>query len=307
MRLKNDEEKRNEQMSDYLVRGLGFNGNVRAFAVETTNTVAEAQRRHHTWPVVTAAIGRSMTAGVMMGAMLKGEDKLTVKVEGNGPIGPMVIDANAKGEVRGFVTNPHVHFELNVHGKLDVRAGVGEEGTLTIVKDLGMRDMFTGQVPIVSGEIAEDFTYYFASSEQVPSSVGLGVLVNPDNTVKAAGGFILQIMPGCPDEAIDDIEAHLATLEPVSKMIEKGYTPEQILEAVLGQNHVQILDKIDVQFKCQCSKERFGAAIIGLGKHEIQEMIDEDGQAEAVCHFCTEHYLFSKQELEGFIDEINAQ
>ena len=294
-------------MGDYLVRGLGFNGNVRAFAVVTTNTVAEAQRRHHTWPVVTAAIGRSMTAGVMMGAMLKGEDKLTVKVEGNGPIGPMVIDANAKGDVRGFVTNPHVHFELNMHGKLDVRAGVGEEGTLTIVKDLGMRDMFTGQVPIVSGEIAEDFTYYFAISEQVPSSVGLGVLVNPDNTVKAAGGFILQIMPGCPDEVIDEIEAHLATLEPVSKMIEKGYTPEQILEAVLGQNHVQILDKTAVQFKCQCSKERFGAAIIGLGKQEIQEMIDEDGQAEAVCHFCTEHYLFSKQELEGFIDEINAQ
>lgn len=293
-------------MRDYLVRGLGFNGNVRAFAVVTTDTVAEAQRRHHTWPVVTAAIGRSMTAGVMMGAMLKGEDKLTVKVEGNGPIGPMIIDANAKGEVRGFVTNPHVHFDLNAHGKLDVRAGVGNTGTLTIVKDLGMRDMFTGQVPIVSGEIAEDFTYYFAISEQVPSSVGLGVLVNPDNTVKAAGGFILQIMPGCPDDVIDEIEAHLASLEPVSKMIEKGYTPEQILEAVLGQNHVQILDKIPVQFKCQCSKDRFGAAIIGLGKQEIQEMIDEDGQAEAVCHFCTEKYVFNKQELEGFIDEINA-
>lgn len=293
-------------MRDYLVRGLGFNGNVRAFAVVTTDTVAEAQRRHHTWPVVTAAIGRSMTASVMMGAMLKGEDKLTVKVEGNGPIGPMIIDANAKGEVRGFVTNPHVHFDLNAHGKLDVRAGVGDAGTLTIVKDLGMRDMFTGQVPIVSGEIAEDFTYYFAISEQVPSSVGLGVLVNPDNTVKAAGGFILQIMPGCPDDVIDEIEAHLASLEPVSKMIEKGYTPEQILEAVLGQNHVQILDKIPVQFKCQCSKDRFGAAIIGLGKQEIQEMIDEDGQAEAVCHFCTEKYVFNKQELEGFIDEINA-
>jgi len=293
-------------MGDYLVRGLGFNGNVRAFAVRTTDTVAEAQRRHHTWPVVTAAIGRSMTAGVMMGAMLKGEDKLTVKVEGNGPIGPMIIDANAKGEVRGFVTNPHVHFELNAQGKLDVRAGVGDAGTLTIVKDLGMRDMFTGQVPIVSGEIAEDFTYYFASSEQVPSSVGLGVLVNPDNTVKAAGGFILQIMPGCTDEVIDEIEAHLSTLEPVSKMIEKGFTPEQILEAVLGENHVQVLDSMPVMFKCQCSKERFGAAIIGLGKQEIQEMIDEDGQAEAVCHFCTEKYLFDKQELEGFIDELNS-
>lgn len=294
-------------MVDYLVRGLGFNGNVRAFAVITTDTVAEAQRRHHTWPVVTAALGRSMTAGVMMGAMLKGEDKLTVKVEGNGPIGPMIIDSNAKGEVRGFVTNPHVHFDLNELGKLDVRAGVGDAGTLTVVKDLGLRDMFSGQVPIVSGEIAEDFTYYFAVSEQVPSSVGLGVLVNPDNTVKAAGGFILQIMPGCPDEVIDEIEAHIATLEPVSKMIEKGFTPDKILEAVLGENHVQVLDQLPVSFKCQCSKERFGAAIIGLGRQEIQEMIDEDGQAEAVCHFCTEHYVFDKQELEGFIHELNAK
>lgn len=297
---------RNRVMGDYLVRGLGFNGKVRAFAVRTTDTVAEAQRRHNTWPIVSAALGRSMTAAVMMGAMLKGDDKLTVKVEGNGPIGPMIIDANGNGEVRGFVTNPHVHFDLNEHGKLDVRAGVGTEGALTIVKDLGLRDMFTGQVPIVSGEIAEDFTYYFAASEQVPSSVGLGVLVNPDNTVLAAGGFILQIMPGCDDEAIDEIEAHLATIEPVSKMIEKGYTPEQILEAVLGNNHVQILDSMPVQFKCECSKERFGAAILGLGKHEIQEMIDEDGQAEAVCHFCLEKYVFDKDELEGFIDELNA-
>ena len=293
-------------MEDYLVRGLGFNGKVRAFAVRTTNTVAEAQRRHNTWPIVTAALGRSMSASVMMGAMLKGEDKITVKIEGNGPIGPMIIDSNAKGEVRGFVTNPHVHFDLNAQGKLDVRAGVGDAGTFTVVKDLGLRDMFSGQVPIVSGEIAEDFTYYFASSEQVPSSVGLGVLVNPDNTVLAAGGFILQLLPGCDEETIDEIEAHLSTIEPVSKMIEKGYTPEQILEAVLGEGNVQILDSMPVMFKCQCSKERFGAAILGLGKQEIQEMIDEDGQAEAVCHFCLEHYMFGKNELEGFVDELNA-
>lgn len=293
-------------MGDYLVRGLGFNGKVRAFAVRTTDTVAEAQRRHHTWPVVSAALGRSMTAAVMMGAMVNKDDKLTIKVEGNGPIGPMIIDANGKGGVRGFVTNPHVHFDLNNHGKLDVRAGVGTEGSLTVVKDLGLRDMFTGQVPLVSGEIAEDFTYYFATSEQVPSSVGLGVLVNPDNTVLAAGGFILQIMPGCDDEAITEIEAHLATIEPVSKMIEKGYTPEQILEAVLGKGHVKILDSMPVKFECQCSKERFGEAVLGLGKQEIHEMIEEDGQAEAVCHFCLEKYVFDKQELEGFIDELNS-
>ncbi len=293
-------------MKDYLVRGLGFNGQVRVFAACTTATVGEAQRRHNTWPVVSAALGRSMTAAVMMGAMLKGEEKITVKIEGNGPIGPMVIDSNAKGEVRGFVTNPQVHFDLNEQGKLDVRAGVGTEGALTIVKDLGLRDMFSGQTPIISGEIAEDFTYYFATSEQVPSSVGLGVLVNPDNTILAAGGFILQLMPGCEEETIDEIEQHLATIEPVSKMIEKGFTPEQILEAVLGKGHLQILDSMPVEFKCQCSKERFGAAILGLGTQEIREMIKEDGEAEAQCHFCLETYRFSKEELEGFIDELNA-
>ena len=293
-------------MKDYLVRAIAFDGQVRAFATNTTETVAEAQRRHNTWPVVSAALGRSMTASVMMGAMLKGDDKITVKIQGNGPIGPMVIDADAKGDVRGYVTNPHVHFDLNPQGKLDVRAGVGTEGTLTIVKDLGMRDMFSGQTPIVSGEIAEDFTYYFASSEQVPSSVGLGVLVNPDNTILAAGGFIIQLMPGCEDETIDEIEKRLSSIEPVSKMIEKGYTPEQILEAVLGAGNVQVLSELPVQFQCQCSKERFGAAIIGLGVGEIQEMIDEDGGAQAQCHFCLETYEFNKEELQGFINEIQS-
>lgn len=293
-------------MKDYLVRGIAYDGQVRAFATNTTATVGEAQRRHNTWPVVSAALGRSMTASVMMGAMLKGDDKITVKIEGNGPIGPMVIDADAKGDVRGFVTNPHVHFELNEQGKLDVRAGVGSQGALTVVKDLGLRDMFSGQTPIVSGEIAEDFTYYFATSEQVPSSVGLGVLVNPDNTILAAGGFIIQLMPGCEEETIEAIEKHLSSIEPVSKMIEKGYTPEQILEAVLGEGNVQILSTMPVQFQCQCSKERFGAAIIGLGVGEIQEMIDEDGQAEAQCHFCLETYHFDKSELEGFVNEIQS-
>lgn len=294
-------------MSDYLVRALAFNGNVRAFATRTTETVGEAQRRHNTWPTATAALGRSITAGVMMGAMLKGEDKLTIKIEGNGPIGPLLVDSNAKGEVRGLVTNPQVHFELNNVGKLDVRRAVGTEGAITVVKDLGLRDMFSGQTPIVSGEIAEDFTYYFAVSEQVPSSVGLGVLVNPDNSVLASGGFILQLMPGCDEETITKIETHLSSIEPVSKMIEKGYTPEEILEAVLGEGNVQILNSMPVSFTCQCSKERFGAAIISLGVGEIQEMIDEDGGAEAECHFCLEKYYFDKAELQGFIDEIKEQ
>ncbi|KGR87923.1 Hsp33 family molecular chaperone HslO [Lysinibacillus odysseyi] len=293
---------------DYLVRALGYNGQVRAFAARTTEAVSEAQQRHHTWPLVSAALGRAMTASVMMGAMLKGEDKLTVKIEGDGPIGPLIIDANAKGDVRGFVTNGQVHFDLNELGKLDVRAGVGTTGFLTVVKDLGMRDMFSGQTPIVSGEIAEDFTYYFATSEQVPSSVGLGVLVNPDNTILAAGGFIIQLMPGCEEETIDAIERQLSIIEPVSKMIEKGMSPEEILEAALGtESNMQLLGTQPVTFHCPCSKERFSAAILGLGAGEIQEMIDEVGQIETQCHFCLETYNFSKAELQELIDEINTQ
>ena len=295
-------------MKDYLIRALAYNGQVRAFAARTTETVGEAQRRHNTWPIVSAALGRSMTASVMMGAMLKGDDKLTIKIEGNGPIGPMIIDADAKGDVRGFVTNPHVHFDLNEHGKLDVRAGVGNEGFISVVKDLGMRDMFSGQTPIVSGEIAEDFTYYFATSEQVPSSVGLGVLVNPDNTILAAGGFIIQLMPGCEEETIEAIEKQLANIEPVSKMIEKGFTPEQILEAVLGEGaNVEVLSTLPVKFQCQCSKERYSAAIMGLGVQEIKEMIEEQGEIETQCHFCLETYDFSENELQGLIDEIEAR
>ena len=174
-------------MNDYLVKALAYNGQIRAYAVKSTETVGEAQRRHYTWPVASAALGRTISAAAMMGAMLKGEEKLTIKVQGGGPLGLILVDSNAHGEVRGYVSNPHVYFDLNEHGKLDVRKGVGTDGTLTVVKDLGMRDFFSGQVPLVSGELGEDFTYYFVTSEQVPSSVGVGVLVNPDNSIKEIG------------------------------------------------------------------------------------------------------------------------
>lgn len=294
-------------MKDYLVKALAFNGTIRAYAVRSTETVAEVQRRHEIWPTATAAIGRGMTAAVMMGAMMKGEDKLTIKIEGNGPIGPMIIDSNAYGEVRGYATNPQTHFDVNEQGKLDVRRAVGTEGMLTVVKDLGLRDFFTGQVPLVSGEIAEDFTEYFVVSEQVPSAVALGVLVNPDKTVKAAGGFIIQVMPGASDETITVLEERISTMKPISKMIDEGLTPEEILGEVLGAENVEILDQMDVAFKCNCSKERFGNAIIGLGEKEIHEMIEEDGHAEANCYFCLESYIYPKEELEGFIDEIRSQ
>lgn len=294
-------------MKDYLVKALAFNGTIRAYAVRSTDTISEVQKRHDIWPTASAALGRSMSAAVMMGAMLKGEDKLTIKIEGNGPIGPMVIDSNAHGEVRGYAANPAVHFELNESGKLDVKRAVGTSGMLTVVKDLGLREFFTGQVPLVSGEIAEDFTSYLVVSEQVPSAVALGVLVNPDNTIKAAGGFIIQIMPGATDETIGILEEQIATMEPISTMIDRGLSPEEVLSEVLGSENVEILDKMDVSFECNCSRERFGNAIIGLGEKEIREMIEEDGQAEASCHFCLESYIYDKEVLEGYIHEIQSQ
>ncbi|MFJ7936826.1 Hsp33 family molecular chaperone HslO [Sporosarcina sp. NPDC096371] len=294
-------------MKDYLVKALAFDGTIRAYATRSTDTVAEVQRRHAMWPTATAALGRSMTAAVMMGAMVKGEDKLTIKIDGGGPLGSMIIDANAHGEVRGYAMHPQTHFDLNDKGKLDVRRAVGTEGMLTIVKDLGLRDYFTGQVPIVSGEIAEDFTEYFVVSEQVPSAVGLGVLVNPDNTAKAAGGFIIQVMPGATDETIEELEKRIANVEPISTLIARGLTPEEILGEVLGADNLDILDRMDVAFTCNCSRERFSNAIIGLGEREIQDMIDEDGKAEAHCHFCLETYVYPKEELESFIDEIRSE
>ena len=285
-------------MEDYLVKALAFNGQVRAYAVRSTKLVGEAQRRHYTWPTASAALGRAMTATVMMGAMLTGDDKLTVKIDGDGPLGHILVDGNAKGEVRGYVLNPQTHFDLNEHGKLDVRRAVGTTGTLTVVKDIGMRDFFTGQVPIVSGELGEDFTYYFSTSEQVPSSVGVGVLVNPDNSILAAGGFIIQLMPGTDDETITKIENHLKVMPPISKQIEKGLTPEELLEEILGDEPIQFLETMPVSFTCTCSKERFGDAMLSLGADEIQDMIETDGQAEVHCHFCNEKFIFTKEELE---------
>ncbi|WP_066301894.1 Hsp33 family molecular chaperone HslO [Bacillus sp. FJAT-29937] len=285
-------------MSDYLVKAIAYNGQVRAYAVRTTETIGEAQRRHHTWPTASAALGRAMSAGVMMGAMLKGEEKITIKIEGGGPIGPILVDSNSKGEVRGYVTHPQTHFDLNEQGKLDVRRAVGTTGTLTVIKDIGMKENFSGQVPIVSGELGEDFTYYFVTSEQTPSSVGVGVLVNPDNTILAAGGFILQLMPGTKDATISQIENRLKTIPPVSKLIEQGLTPEELLEELLGKENIKILEKLPVSFTCTCSKERFGNVITSLGDEEIQDMIEKEGKAEAQCHFCNEIYHYSKDELE---------
>ncbi|WP_144467645.1 redox-regulated molecular chaperone HslO [Bacillus toyonensis] len=288
-------------MKDYLVKALAFDGEVRAYSVRTTNTVSEAQRRHDTWRTASAALGRSLTAGTMMGAMLKGDQKLTIKVEGNGPIGPILVDAHANGDVRGYVTNPHVDFEGTEQGKLRVYQAVGTEGFVTVIKDIGMREPFIGQSPIVSGELGEDFTYYFAVSEQTPSSVGVGVLVNGDDSVLAAGGFILQIMPGAQEETISFIEDRLQKIPPVSTLIEQGLSPEELLYAVLGEDKVKVLETMDVQFNCTCSRERIESVLISLGKTELEQICEEEEETEVHCHFCNERYKFSKEDITSII------
>ncbi|MCG1023931.1 Hsp33 family molecular chaperone HslO [Sutcliffiella horikoshii] len=293
-------------MSDYLVKALAFEGQVRAYGIRTTDTVGEAQKRHQTWPTASAALGRAMTASVMLGAMLKGENKLTVKIDGGGPIGAILVDSNAKGQVRGYVTNPQTHFDLNQHGKLDVARAVGTNGTLSVVKDLGLREHFSGQTELISGELGEDFTYYLVSSEQVPSAVGVGVLVNPDNTILAAGGFIIQLLPGTSEETITVIEEKINNMTPVSKLIEKGLTPEELLTEILGEGNVKFLETMPIEFKCTCSKERFEQAIISLGEKDITEIIEEDGQAETHCHFCNAKYLFSREELEAMKEQVKG-
>lgn len=289
---------------DYIVKALAFNGEIRAYSAKTTDTIQEAQTRHYTWPTASAALGRTMTATLMMGAMLKGDQKLTVTVDGDGPIGKIIADADAKGRVRGYVTNPQTHFALNQQGKLDVRRAVGTNGAINVVKDVGMKDYYTGNSPIVSGELGEDFTYYFANSEQVPSSVGVGVLVNPDNSIKASGGFIIQVMPGAKEETINQLESAIQNMDPVSKMIDDGLTPEEMLTEILGEDNVTILETIPAGFECNCGHDKFLNALKGLGEAEIDSMIKEDHGAEAECHFCRAKYQFSEAELEALKSQL---
>lgn len=290
-------------MKDYLVKALAYEGTVRVYAIQSTEMVKEAAKRQGTWRTVTAALGRALTAGTMMGTMLKGEEKLTIKIEGNGPASPIIVDANADGTARGYVRQATLDPERKENGKLNVSAVVGDQGTLSVVKDLGMKENFTGSVPIVSGELGEDFTYYFASSEQTPSSVGLGVVIGEGDEVLGAGGFILQMMPGVVDETIDDIEQRLSGLPPISTMIQEGSTPEQIVESLVGKGNYRVLETVETSFQCHCSKERMSNAIYGINEEDIRAMIDEDEGAETTCHFCNETYLFSKQELENLLSE----
>lgn len=290
-------------MQDYMIRGTAMDGMVRIFGVRATGIVEELRRRHDTWPVVTAALGRTVAAGLMMGAMLKDEDKLTIQIKGDGPAGQIVVDANAKGEVRGYADNPHVDLPPNAQGKLDVSGAVGKNGTLYIIKDLGLKEPYRGSIPLISGELGEDFTYYFAKSEQTPSAVAVGVLVNPDTSVRAAGGFIIQLLPGLSDDEITNIETKLAQIKPVTEMLDSGMTLEDMVSLVVEQ--LDVKETMDVSFRCQCSEERVERTLISLGRSEIEQLMEDDEKVEVVCHFCNEKYTFDDEQLKLLLEKIS--
>ncbi|CCX74343.1 33 kDa chaperonin [Dorea sp. CAG:105] len=287
-------------MKDYIVRATAANGQVRAFAAITRETIEEARQHHGTSPVATAALGRLLTAGTMMGSMMKNEtDMLTLQVRGDGPIGGITVTADSKGDVKGYVENPDVMLPPK-NGKLDVGGAVGI-GLLQVIKDMGLKEPYSGQTILVSSEIAEDLTYYFANSEQVPSSVGLGVLMEKDNTVKTAGGFIIQMMPFAEDATISQIEENLKLVTSVTELLDKGYTPEQLLEELLGNVGLEITDTMPTRFYCNCSKERVEQAVASVGKKDIQEMINDGKPIEVKCHFCNTAYHYSVEELKNIL------
>lgn len=288
-------------MEDYLVRAIAANGQVRAFAAYTKNTVETARQAHNTSPVVTAGLGRLLTAGAMMGSMMKGDrDVLTIKAEGSGPVGHYLVTADSKGNVKGYAANPNVILPANAAGKLDVGGSLGV-GLLTVIKDLGLKEPYTGTCELVSGEIAEDLTYYFASSEQTPSSVGLGVLMTKDNTVNVAGGFIIQLMPDATEETISIVEEKISTIKYVTSMLENGLDPEGIINLILGGLDPEILDKMPVRFYCNCSKERVSKALIAIGRKELDNIIEENEPIEVKCHFCNKAYNFTVDELKKLV------
>lgn len=286
-------------MADYIVRATAANAQIRAFACTTRGLVETAREAHNTSPVMTAALGRLLSAGAMMGTMLKGEnDLLTLQIRGDGPGRGLTVTADPKGMVKGYPIVPDVILPANAVGKLDVAGAMGK-GNLCVIKDMGLKEPYVGQVALQTGEIAEDLTYYFATSEQVPSCVGLGVLMERDNTVKQAGGFIIQLMPFTEEEVIEKLEQNLSKVASVTSMLEAGKTPEDILYTVLDGLEVEILQTSETGFACNCSKERIEKALISIGKTDIKEMIDDGEPIEVKCHFCNTGYVFTVEELKA--------
>ena len=287
-------------MKDYIVRATAADNQIRAFAATTTQVVEIARQRHNTSPVATAALGRLLTAGAMMGSMMKNDtDMLTLQIRGDGPIQGITVTADSHANVKGYVGNPDVVLPPK-NGKLDVGGAVGI-GLLQVIKDMGLKEPYSGQTILVSSEIAEDLTYYFANSEQVPSSVGLGVLMEKNNTVRCAGGFIIQLMPFAEEKTISQLEENLKNVTSVTALLDQGYTPEQLLETLLGNLGLEITDTVPTQFYCNCSKERVEQAVVSIGRKEIQEMIDDGEDIEVKCHFCNTAYRYTVDELKNII------
>ena len=283
---------------DYIVRAVAADKQIRAFAIPSREMVETARQHHNTSPVATAALGRLLTGGAMMGVMMKGEkDMLTLMMKGDGPINGVTVTADSKGHVKGYVGNPNVLIPANYAGKLDVGAAIGY-GTLTVIKDMGLKEPYVSQVPLGTSEVAEDLTYYFASSEQVPSAVGLGVLMSKDNTVKQAGGFIVQLMPFADEEVINKLEERVNNISSVTEMLEKGMTPEDILKEVMGDMDVEFTDKIETGFVCNCSKEKIAKALASISKKDMDEIINDGKEIEVKCDFCNTTYKFSVEELQ---------
>ena len=288
-------------MKDYIVRASAAGSQIRAFAAVTRDVVETARKAHNTSPVATAALGRLLTAGAMMGVMMKGEkDILTLQVQGDGPLKGITVTADSRGRVKGYVGNPDVMLPPNARGKLDVAGAVGH-GIINVIKDMGLKEPYSGQVALQTSEIAEDLTYYFAVSEQVPSAVGLGVLMNKDNTVRQAGGFIIQVMPFAEESTIAKLEENVQKIQSVTALLEEGHTAESLLEKVLEGFDIEITDQISTEFYCNCSKERVEKALISIGKKDLRELIQEGRPAELNCHFCNTNYVFSVEELKEIL------
>ncbi|MDF2567197.1 MAG: hslO [Oscillospiraceae bacterium] len=285
-----------------MVRAISKDGSVLAIAVDSTDIVNRIERIHRTSAVVTAGLGRLTTAASMMGSMLKGEkDSITLRMNGGGETGSLISVTDSSGNVKAYVANPIVELPLNKYGKLDVSGAVGKDGYLQVIKDLGLKEPYIGQVPIESGEIAEDITAYYAISEQVPTVCSLGVLVNPDLTVRAAGGFLVQLLPFADESCADIIEENIKSFSPISQLIDEGKTAEQIAMDLLKNLEPNVLDESDVEYKCDCGRNRVERALISLGAAELQKMIDEDDRTEVKCHFCNKKYRFNHQELDELI------
>ncbi|WP_125142649.1 Hsp33 family molecular chaperone HslO [Clostridium transplantifaecale] len=286
---------------DYIIRATAADGQIRAFAATTRGVVEKARAAHNTSPVATAALGRLLTAGGMMGIMMKGKDDiLTLRIEGDGPIEGLTVTADSAGNVKGYAFNPAVMLPPNAKGKLDVGGALGV-GVLSVIRDIGLKEPYVGQTILVSGEIAEDLTYYYATSEQIPTSVALGVLMNKDNTVRQAGGFIIQLLPGASDEIIDKLEKKLGDMDSITSLLDAGRTPEMILDSVIGEFGLEILDTMPTEFYCNCDKARVEKALISIGRKELQEMIDEGKTIEVNCHFCNQNYAFTVEELNDLL------